>query len=265
MNVTEIIKLYRERLTQRTVLVAAAFGLLGILLLWFTTILDDFVTLQVLVRELGGLFVVSGVITVLWDLFVKRALLDETLAKVGLSQDIEASGLRSIHASFQSDALVWDSHFTNSKTLDLFFISAHGWRSNQFEKIKRLLDNVDGKVRVVLPDAGDDHTVTELARRFGNTSREGKGEVKNRINKAYEYFENLEVDYPGKVSVWFLRAAPQLSFYIFEHTAVLALSSHRQGQISVPTLVGEKGGYLYNYLQSEFDAMVRVGGLARPA
>jgi hypothetical protein len=108
-----------------------------ILFLVLATHLANIPTLQEILRELGALLFVTGVITVLWDLFGKRALLDETLAKVGLSTDIEAAGLSGIQPLFQSDELEWDSYFSTGKSLELFFISAHGWTSNQFERVER--------------------------------------------------------------------------------------------------------------------------------
>lgn len=117
------------------------------------------------------------------------------------------------------------------------------------------------RIRVVLPDPEDEQTVLELAHRFNYESED----LVRYIREAVAFFDELRaLSSDTDVQVWFLPAAHQFSFYIFGPTAVVALYSHRRQRVPVPTLVCEEGGWLYDYVAKEFDAMIGADGLARP-
>jgi hypothetical protein len=43
--------------------------------------------------------------------------------------------------------------------------------------------------------------------------------------------------------------------YIFDNYGVFSIYSHQKHRGGFPTFVGERGGFLYQYIENEFDAL----------
>lgn len=254
------VKLLIERVNLRTLVAALIAAMIGLVLVFVSvSLLINRPVWQAFARELGALLFVSAVITLLWDLLGKRALVDEVLAKVQLSQDIKSSGITRTTSNFRSGDLNWDTYFQNVSEIDIFLSYGRTWRSTHLEKLRQMARNKKVRMRVVLPNPDNDETVRELARRFTYEP----DELVRLIKEAEGFFRNLRQSGGGKIEVWFTVTPPLFSFYIFDRIAVVALFSHRPERTAVPAFVCEQGGYLYGYLREEFDAMVREGGLAQ--
>ncbi|TAK01993.1 hypothetical protein EPO44_08635 [bacterium] len=216
---------------------------------------------QIVARNIGSLCVVSVAITFLWELFGKRAFRDELLAKAGLSQEIRTAGLTKITDSFLRD-LDWEPLFRTVSKLDIFFAYGQTWRNTHWEKLVAAASR-GIRVRVVLPDPEHDATVTELAKRFNYT----KDRVVELIKGAEKEFSQLGSKSSGAgttVDIWYLPAAPLLTFYRFDFKAVIALYTHRTERVPVPAFVVESPGTLYNFVRQEFDAMIdQKSGMAK--
>lgn len=253
-------KLLKERVNLRVLLSAIVIALIGLgFILASLSWWQDYPVRQALSREAGALLLVSGVITFLWDLLGKRALLDEVLAKAQLSRDIDEAGVSRITGTFQSDELDWASYFRNVTNLDIFVSYARSWRNTHLEDLKQVARKKNSCIRVVLPDPEDEQTMLELSRRFAYDT----DHLVNLIEEAKVDFEQLRSSSGGSVEVWFLPVAQTFSFYIFDQIAVIALYTHRRERLPVPTLVCDKGGWLHAYVREEFDAMVDGTSLAR--
>ena len=252
--------LLKERVNFLVLLAAIGVAFIGLgfilaSILW----LQDYPVWQALSREAGALLLVSGVITLLWDLLGKRALLDEVLAKAQLSRDIDEAGVSRITDSFQSEKLDWASYFRAGNNLDLFVSYARSWRNTHLEELRRLARKKNARIRVVLPDPEDEQTVLELSRRYDYAP----DRLVSLIEEAKVEFDRLRSPSGASVEVWFLPVAQTFSFYIFDQIAIIALYTHRRERLPVPTLVCDKGGWLHEYLRKEFDAMADGTGLAR--
>lgn len=260
---TDKITLLRERANLRTLLIALAIAILGIVLLYLSAkeFWRGYQAWQVVVRDVGGLLLVTVAIALLWELWVKRAFLDELLAKAQISKEITFAGLVKITDSFHQD-IDWKSYFRTVNKLDIFVAYARTWRSVHRQDLEKVAVRQDARIRVVLPDPEDEQTVVELARRFGC----GPEDLIKRIREAETDFTRLR-SYGGErgaqIDIWFFPGTPRFSFYRFDRIAIFALYNHRREQASVPTFVCEMGGTLYDYIRKEFDAMIQPGGLAR--
>jgi hypothetical protein len=136
-------KLLSEKVTLRALLLALGIALAGVVILWISiSIPQGYPVWQALVRESGALLFITGVITLLWDLYGKRALLDEVLAKAQLSKDIDVAGIDRVMDSFQSRNLDWTPYFDKASTLDIFFAYGHTWRNTHLEDLKLLAGTV---------------------------------------------------------------------------------------------------------------------------
>src|SRR5437899_1801454 len=93
--------LYRDNTTLRTLLVAAAFIGLGIAAMVIASYyLSQHPNAQEILRSLGGLFIATVALTVVWDLAAKRSLLAELMAITQLAEDVKTAGIIHITSDF---------------------------------------------------------------------------------------------------------------------------------------------------------------------
>jgi hypothetical protein len=256
-------KLFSERVTQRVIIAALIFIIIGVLLIWSMSgkpWTGKWRTLQLLLEQLGALIFVTATITMFWELMAKRSFLDEILVKTQVSRDVALAGLLKITQRFLED-IDWRRYIEKSSKIDIFFVYGRTWCGAHEEHLKTAIKNNNARVRVVLPDPNNKDTVSELARRFEFTPED----LKARIEESVDYFERLKAEAGhkgGNVELWFLPKCPVFSFYRFDHIGVLATYKHEKGRGNVPTFVFEQGGTLYDFMRQEFDAMIKDDGLA---
>jgi hypothetical protein len=203
------------------------------------------------------------VVSLLWDLMVKRAFLREILAKANLSEDIKRAGIVRVTESYLS-GVDWASMFKDAKKIDIFFAYAKTWTNAHAHELEEVARRKNSRIQVVLPDPEDKLVVSELARRFGSKSEEIKKfiyETETRFKKLREFSATKK---GGKVYIRFFRGTPQFAFYRFDDKIVLTLYSHeRERAPTVPTFVIEKGGTMYGFVHKQLKAMTQSRKLTR--
>ena len=261
-----ISRLVIERTTLRTVIAILAGILLGIGLLYLSGLPGIWTgreALQSVVRDLGALFVGTVAVAMLWELWGKRALLDEVLAKVRLAEQVRAAGLVSISSSFHGNGWDWQTLLSTTNQLDIFFAYGRTWRRMCQSHLVELAARGHSKIRVVLPDPEDDVSIRSMADRFETTP----DELKTQICEAKEFFQSLlpeDTSLRENVTVWFRRGTTLFSFYILDKVAVITLYAHTFESfgptVKSPTLIISKGGWMFDWLQDEFNRMVQEAG-----
>lgn len=258
------IKFFIEQVNLRILILALFMAIIGFVLLYLSSF-EEFwrgrETWQAVVKNMSGFLVITGIITLLWELWVKRSFLDEILAKVRVAEEIKLAGIVRITDAWHRD-IDWESYFSNVKKLDIFFAYSHTWRSNYDKQLKEIVKRKDVRIRVVLPDPEDNQVTYELARRFNYTPEK----IRDLIIEAKEYFIDLKriaANDGTQINIWFLPATPQFAFYRFDRIAIFTLYSHSRERTPVPAFVCEMGGTLYDYIRKEFEAMITEGGLAK--
>lgn len=252
-------KLYSERTSLRTLVVALIALLTGILLLFISetwTWLKSVPPFQAVVRDLGALLVSTVAIATLWELAAKRAFLAELMAQASLAEEVRSAGILTVTTDFQR-GIDWKRMFGTVKKLDIFFSYGRTWRGTNRSELHEIAKRSDIRVRVVLPDPCNSQLMDELGHRF----RKSPEEVKGLTLEASDDFRNIFKD--SDFSLWFLPESPVFSFYRFDHLIVLALFRHGTQGGAVPTFTLEQGGAISNFVRAEFDAFVQDGGLAR--
>lgn len=259
------IKSIKERVNLRTLLIALGIAITGIGFLWISANDNWWKSCKVwqtVLQNIGALLVVTVVISLLWELYGKRAFLDEVLAKAQISKELTFAGITKITDTFHRQDIDWKKYFHTVNKLDIFFAYGRTWRNVHAEEFRKIAAREEVRIRIVLPDPEDKQVMAELARRFKYTDNE----IKTIIREAEAYFRNL-INSAGangaQIDIWFLPAAPLFSFYRFDHVGILALYTHRRDRAAVPTFVCEMGGTLYDYIYKEFKAMIKENGLAR--
>lgn len=252
--------LYSERTNLSSALTAVVAGGIGIGLLYLATILEEFSvapSIFTVIRQLGGLFVVSTAVGVLWQLRVRRVFLSEILQTTQLAEEIRDSGIVKITSDYNRE-IDWPELFKNVRELDVFFSYGQTWRSSNVVHLRKLSET-DAQIRIVLPDPDDNQIMAELARRFQIRA----DEVRQRVRDSAEDFIKIFGKSKATFSLWYLPESPVFTMYRFDHRAILALYKHRHERGEVPTFMVQKGGLIYDFLVQDFEAFVAKNGLGR--
>jgi ribosomal protein S24E len=204
----------------------------------------------VVLREVGVLLFVTAVLTLTWELIGKRSFTDEILSKANMSRDLADAGILVVVPNFRDSRIPWDELFKNSNRLDIWVSYASTWRNTHAQAIEKLLSRKDARVRVVLPNPNDDRVVQELALRY----EKSKEVLKGQIEEAITAFQRIGSN--GSVEIYLSKTVPLYTFYLFTNKAVVALYNHRKGRIPVPTLVCDEDGFLFKYVEEEFEDLV---------
>jgi len=257
-------KLYEEKVNLLILIMAILMVCIGIVLAYVSALFEDLgkrhEIWRAVIQELSGSLFITGAITSLWELIVKRAFLNEILDKVKISKEIAASGIIEV-SNF--NGIDWKTYLsTNINKLDIFFAYAYSWRHDHVEELKGIAANKNAQIRIVLPDYNNPQIVNELARRFNYS----ESKLIDKIKEAEIFFENLHpsTSKGASVNIWLLPTTPQFTFYRLDNIAIIALYSHRRELTTVPAIVCKKGGMLYDYICNEFNSMIDLNGLAKP-
>jgi hypothetical protein len=238
--------------TYSTVVIALALVLVGGVLLYLSGLafLHDQPTWQVFIRELGSLVVVTGGITLLWDLKERRNFANEVLAQAQVGADIRASGLRRLSMHYLED-VEWSNLFQTARELEVFLSYGATWRGAHWTKLKEYCRRPGNKLRVYLPDPQDEVTVAALALRYAYTS-EG---MKQRIEEAAYDFASLRHEGGASdIRIYYRRGDPAFACYRFDGQIVVTLYSHTRSRADVPTMLVEQGT-LYDFFVHELEAV----------
>lgn len=251
---------FRELTTLRTVVIGLVTLMAGLVALYFgndSGRWQRWPALQPVVNEVGALLIVSVALGVVWELVGKRAFSREILETARVAADVEDSGLVTLGSRF-TNSPDWDHLFREANNLDVFVAYASTWRHTHADKIRDLLRR-GGRVRIYLPDPADSINIAALAERFQTTPTE----LINRISTAAREFYELGDGLRGSINVLHFAGDPVFTLYRFDHVAVIAFYKHRRGIVDfIPTIVCRAGGWLYEFAESELDA---INASASPA
>jgi hypothetical protein len=245
--------------TSSAIILGLAFAIVGGLLLWWsgTNHWKSNGPMQALLGQSGGLILATGLLTVAWDLFGRRALADEVLAKAGLSSDIVRAGIVRVTNQYLAE-VEWTSLFRDVNKLDIVVAYGATWRNAHRASIAAVAQRSGARIRVFLPDPDDDQTVAVLAERF-NFER---ADLIGKINEAIRDFRELAVVGGATVEVWLRAGDAVFSCYRFDTKAVLTLYSHgRERRTQVPTFVVHEGE-LFDFVYGELSS---IAAQSRPA
>jgi hypothetical protein len=178
--------------TRAAAITGGVFVVGGMLLLWWsgTSHWKTNVQMQALLAQAGGLLLATGLLAVAWDLFGRRALAEEVLAKAGLSADVVRAGVVRITNQYLTE-VEWSALFRDVSKLDIVVAYAATWRNSHRGSLQAIARRADARIRVFLPDPDDARTVEVLADRFNMRPTD----LRVKINEAIRDFKSLTV--PG--------------------------------------------------------------------
>jgi hypothetical protein len=238
--------------TRLAIILGLCFVVIGGLSMWWsgTSEWKSNGQVQAFLGQVGGLLLAIGLLAVAWDLFGRRSLADEVLAKAGLSADIVRAGIVRVTDQYLAE-VEWASLFQNVTRLDIFVAYGATWRHTHQASLQQVARRPGTRIRVFLPDPEDARTVEVLAERFHIEP----DALIAKINEAIQEFRSLAVAGGATVEMWLHAGDAVFSCYRFDSKAVLTLYSHGQERrTQVPTFVID-GGELFDFVYNELTAI----------
>jgi hypothetical protein len=260
-------QLAREIVNLRSVILAISGVVVGVTLLYISGEPELPVSrepLRTLTQQLGGAIFVAAALTILWDLFARRAFLAEVLSLVNLRDDIMRENIVKVsrHINGSKSTLDWDDYLRRTRNLDICVPYANTWRRNQIQPLQDLIRTRGAKIRLIIPDEECEDAVRDLARQKREPVEKVKGYIQD-IRLGFEALgHNGDPDH-ACIEIYVLDIVPRFSMYIFDEEAVLAIPSHRGvNDVEFPVFVGKRSGPLSMYatLRDEFQGIL---GFAR--
>lgn len=261
-------KVYKSLTNYKTIIGTTVIGITGIALIFFAhtkVISEGYPVISMTIANIGSLLIASVSIALVWELYTKRAFLDELLSTTDLAESIKASGLTGITLS-PTKGVDYASLINQSKSLDMYVCYASTWRGSFEEELQILARKPNARVRLIIPNPSNKTLMESLCKRF---TQEGtnRDEIKKRIETAiaecknvFNTNENPSLDF----SIWVHDEPPVFSFYRFDQYSTFTLYKHGQGRTNRPTIVAKKGGELYEFIELELKAMISGSNGALP-
>jgi len=169
-------------------------------------------------------------------------------------QPLRLAGL--VNAGTSPYTVDWSALFAGARKLDILFAYGRTWRHSRLVDLTAFARTPNNRLRVVLPDPGNESVVSDLSRRFSCAPAELQG----RIREAAGHFLSFKdlPDSKAEIAVWYYPFAPTYTLYRFDDSAVVALYSHRSMRGGVVTLL-IRGGVVASYMQDEFKCLLDDG------
>lgn len=241
-------------MTLRVIIICLIFIFTSIVLILITFIGDwsKFEILQLLIREIASVLLVSCIVSLIWDLWLRRSFLDEVLSRVNLRRDLLDTGIFRINPSFiRIDKDTWDEYFNSVNEIDIFICYGRSWLRNQRENFNKLTQNQDLKIRVIFPNPENVDTMKALSTRFDYNVEK----MQSLINESIKSFKNYKDNKNLSINLWLLDDPPLYSMYRFDNVIIFSLFTHRDN-VSVPTFFYGSPGTLYDYYIDEFNSLI---------
>ena len=202
----------KENTNLRTIVIVLVISALAFLcLLGGAKIPDTSPTWKSLLTSVGSLLFASVAIAVIWELFQKRSFTNEILDYIKLSENIESSGIESIH--FRFDELDWKELFENCTEFDLFITYGRSWRGSNEIRLREVAKRAGSKVRIVLPDYRESELLRHFSVRYRKTEEEVANLIKDAVKEYSDYFDEETCDFKLR-----LTKHPTNGYYRFGRT-----------------------------------------------
>jgi hypothetical protein len=238
--------------TARTSLIGALVVITGGLMLWLSGAekwVGRDTGLSTLLNQLGGLLIVTGGVSLLWELRTRREFADELFAKARLGSDVQQSGLERVSMQWLEE-VAWTDLFKATRDVEIFLSYGRTWRSNNAARLDEFVKRKGTKLSIYLPDPGNDHVMHTLALRYDATPEKIAAEIKESARG----FAALALQGKCNVRVYYRDGDPSFACYKFNTKTVVTLYSHKRRRGDVPTFVLGPGS-LRDYFDKELEAI----------
>lgn len=246
-----------NKFSLRHIIVALICAIVGILCMWLG---------NTFFSNVGSVLLVSGIYTIIDNMYLKKSLIDLVIQKVMLNKEIEDTGLIEID-SILSD-IKYREHFENAKSyIDIIHNYAKTWTNSNFDFIKNTVMNKECHLRVVLLNP-DSLFVPALEKHYDDEEGELIGLIKEMSDKWKSLYYAVEEKRKvckekksstyknricGSVELYYFNGQPTNSIYrIDDEIIVVNTKSSKEKSVYMPYTIyknnGEQGLY-HRYLE----------------
>lgn len=201
---------------------------------------------NIVVPILSTIASITGVSTV-WEFFAKYNFARQIVALVGISSNIEESGIFECVSDFKK--INWDEEVRNTKNLYIVITHATTWRNQNREILCKFVAN-GGHIHVSLPNTDNNELMKEYDVRYEYRS----GTTKDKVEEAKQDFINIGAE----VSIY--NKSIQTSYYYMDDHAIMVPFNHLKNKGTVPALKAQKDGVLYEFIKNDIESIFDFKG-----
>ncbi len=211
-----------------------------------------------LCNNIGSVLLVSGIYTIIDNMFMKESLVDLVIQKIKLDKSINNSGLVKVGSVISE--INYAELFEKAKSnIDIVHNYARTWTTNNYDFIKDTLSKKKCHLRVVLLNP-ESPFISALAKHYGYED----AELVKFINEAADKWKQLAQEVKGKqkgtVSLYFFNGQPTNSLYRIDNRIVVVNAKNSKGKSSyLPYSIYQRmngNSCLYEVYLSEIEAIV---------
>jgi hypothetical protein len=212
--------------------------------------------LRAAIQSFAALLLTSGIVSVIFNILVRRELADFWLAAIGVRDTVSIAGVYDVGLDF--NAYDFRTLVREAKDIDLCVIHADKWIGSRLNDFKEFLSHTDHKLRVCLLHEESD-SVPVLSRDF----RYKDGELKQKIDSAVAALQSCITELQkanqstGWLRIWKHHRAPKHTYYRFDDLFFLVPYNLAAGHTKIPVLgFSRKEGGMSDFLSVDFERMV---------
>lgn len=253
-----------NKFSLRHIIVALGCAIIGILCMW----LDN-----QLVSNVGSVLLVSGIYTIIDNMYLKKSLIELVIQKVSLDKEIDDTGLIKIDSVLTN--IGYREHFEKATSnIDIVHNYARTWTTNNFDFIRNTVMNKECHLRVVLLNP-ESPFVPALEKHYGYA----EGHLTELINEVTEKWKSLYCDveekrkacskkksstyknkHYGSVELYYFNGQPTNSLYRIDDKIIVVNSKNsKEKSVYLPYTIfqnnGEKG--LYHVYLEEIETIIK--------
>jgi len=224
---------------------AAGLGLLVLSEL----VLGSIQWLSACAAQLGGLLIVTGLISFTWEKWVKRSFTKELLDIVGLANRVRNAGLVFVGRPYE-DSEYWNQVISAASQMDLAFVAARTWRRTYWDALSKIAANPRAEVRITLPDYTDLDGIRLLARRFSTTTDALVQDIKEAESDFRRLFGQSD-----RFHLQLSRGEFLYTYMRFDATIFMFFYAVPYAELTRSPIIGFTQGEGSKYLEAQFDAL----------
>ncbi len=196
--------------------------------------------------------------TTVYSVVTRRKFLRGMFSIVKPSKGIPSAGIVNVTDAFIK-GVDWSGLISQTGSLDIMFAYGKTWRETCHDNLSALARKKGSKIRMILPDYCDEHTIKELADRFDYLPEN----LVYLIQEAENHFMKLKRENGADIEIHLISRPPLFTFYRFDDILIVALYSHSRNYSDVPAFISKKGGVLYSYIQNEISEIMKCSDFSR--
>lgn len=252
-----------NKFSLKHIIVALICAVIGILCMWLG---------NSLIANIGSVLLVSGIYTIIDNMYLKESLIELVVEKVSLNKEIDDTGLIKVDSTLTN--IQYKKFFESANSnIDIVHNYARTWTANNFDFIRKAVMNKKCSLRVILLNP-DSLFVPALERHYGyqkgqlkeliyEVSNKWKGlyrdvqEKRNNCLKKSSSYKNKEC---GTVQLFYFNGQPTNSMYRIDDKMIIVNSKgSKEKSVYLPYSIyksnGEKG--LYHVYMEEIETIIK--------